>query len=990
MSITQLTNHQLRNQIRGALGNSDAKARYSTLATARRLLGSYDLSTFVSILCNTDLEDFYFGPPFPRDLSTIYRPIKRQAIDLDLEIQEQLFRLSHHKEKLLLAASYIGQINEALLRTELRSAGELLLTFIQTYGLSALIARKVLYLHFTAATLLETEMTEFQRTVTGPLLGHFIGARETSLYSQYINLLLDICDVSTDCFQVRHDHISVWRRNKSRQGEHELAGLLMQRILYPTNCSSILNSTNLLYFSSSTLIDLATDLSAISYCLGSTQNGYSKLNEDPILMEARSLFRPSQTALREFLGKRHREPSEQAAYRAGFAFSELRQFARWRQVLDVELRDRDKIAPTNERPCFAYFSSDLSIQHLCSDLESPMRTLQRFESRHAQSFLRTIAVLHRLRAGDKLTTLSASEIRLLLSQTTNFSKLLQEDELLELQRKSLHDDSPIIVFLAMVMLNEQSPSEDLAFDMRMTFQDIVEHSFNSDILTFLKWLYERTPNLCPPMVDLFDISFLERLYILNSSFSQVLETREAICRWAAVELKWPELASIADKLALDSKVRVIRGKIDDTRIFVDDLRYQQWASDRLAPLLRKFERVVAVSLPTLEDKTAVGASTSPESQTESAGGQFWFAYACEIAFGEFCHNNMFGIDSYLSRRVRHGTLAGTLVAPVQSKIAEYLEQWEGAISEMEVAALRDLFTRYRRHVERLRDELLHFKSSDKQHGWLVPGSTATVARGRLQGEYRRKMLDYVRKGYTTAELYPLFLEHCWNLLSGDLIRVQGELKNHYLSLVRPMLRREADAARRSYAWRPFLLELDRMSEELFSMVASWFVRSEGPSMTVKVEELVEVVVSEVRRYNPGYSGKVEIKRGKERSLIGIGYQTAYDILFICFSNIADYSDSKSTAVVEADFIEIEGQLGSAFSMAVTSKNKPGDTDSVVREQIEAALSKDYEGTAMVREGNSGLAKARTLMAAYGPGGTFRWAVNEGSCRIEIGMPVILL
>ena len=252
------------------------------------------------------------------------------------------------------------------------------------------------------------------------------------------------------------------------------------------------------------------------------------------------------------------------------------------------------------------------------------------------------------------------------------------------------------------------------------------------------------------------------------------------------------------------------------------------------------------------------------------------------------------------------------------------------------------------------------------------------------------MVEYVRGGHTTAELYPLFLEHCWSLLSGDLFRVQEELKNYYSSAVRPILRKEADASRRPDGWRPFLLELDRLSEELFSTVASWFVRSEGPSMTVKIEELVEVVVQEVRHYKPGYSGKVRVAQGRERSLIGIAYQTAYDILFICFTNIADYSDPEQIAVVETEFVEEGSRFGSVFRMSITSKNREQDTDDMVRERAESALAADLGSGAMVREGNSGLAKARTLMTAYGPGGTFQCEVGGGSCRVAIGMPIILV
>ena len=362
MNITQLTNHQLRNQIRGALANTNVKTRYSTLATARRLLHLKDVPTLVSIFSTTDLADFYFGPPFPDNLRTIFKPTLRQPIDLELEIEEQLFRLHHYQDKLLAAASAIGRINESLLRGDLASTGKLVDKFIEAYGLSAFMAKKVIYLHFTAATSLAADTSEFQRTVSGPLLGHFIGASESSLYSQYINLLLDICDPSTNCFQARSDHLSLWRRSQPDQHEHRLVDLLMQRILYPTHYSTILNPNHLLYFSSSTLLDLLTDLSAISYCLPSAATSRSKLLSHQTLMEARKLFRPTRSALQSFLLQRHSVSAEQAAYRAGFVFSELRPFARWRQVLDVELLARENILPATEQPCFSYFPSNLSLR----------------------------------------------------------------------------------------------------------------------------------------------------------------------------------------------------------------------------------------------------------------------------------------------------------------------------------------------------------------------------------------------------------------------------------------------------------------------------------------------------------------------------------------------------------------------------------------------------------------------------------------------------
>ena len=45
---------------------------------------------------------------------------------------------------------------------------------------------------------------------------------------------------------------------------------------------------------------------------------------------------------------------------------------------------------------------------------------------------------------------------------------------------------------------------------------------------------------------------------------------------------------------------------------------------------------------------------------------------------------------------------------------------------------------------------------------------------------------------------------------------------------------------------------------------------------------------------------------------------------------------------------------------------------------------------MVREGKSGLGKAKALIRAYSGGGSFSWGVEDGKCRIEICVPVIVV
>ena len=214
-----------------------------------------------------------------------------------------------------------------------------------------------------------------------------------------------------------------------------------------------------------------------------------------------------------------------------------------------------------------------------------------------------ICQIYKFNSFDHLHALLNVSLRSSPSETVGLSRLLDKAELMELRECSERDDADVIVFLAMVMLNDREPNEDIAFEMRMAFQKVVIQYHNSDIIRFLDWLHKRTASLCPVVVELCDITFLEKLYLINSTYEKVLSVRQDICRWTASTFGWKEYESIADRLALDSKVRRIREGIDETRIFVDVIRYKQWALDTLAPTLRKFERVVSVTSVTLAEES---------------------------------------------------------------------------------------------------------------------------------------------------------------------------------------------------------------------------------------------------------------------------------------------------------------------------------------------------------------------------------------------------
>ena len=438
----------------------------------------------------------------------------------------------------------------------------------------------------------------------------------------------------------------------------------------------------------------------------------------------------------------------------------------------------------------------------------------------------------------------------------------------------------------------------------------------------------------------------------------------------------------------DSKVRMIREGIDEARIFVDVLRYKQWALDALTPTLRKFERVVSVAPVTLEDSPRHVGIQSASREAPAASSDYWFYVASERAFSEFCHNKLFGIDSYLSRRIRHGTLAGTLIVPIQRKIADFQESDPNPLSTDDKKTVQ-IFETYKSIVARIRDELLHFKSEEKPMGLLMPNAGQTGTRASIQADFRNRLVQLFQDGYSAPDLCPFFLDHCWNLLTEDLSRIRNRLRKIFTSEIRPLLRSisddTSDIARRSMA-----ADLDQTAEGLFTDLLRWFGKSEGSAMTVSVKELVTVVVREVARYSPTYEQKYRFVRGGEESLSGLTYQTVYDLLVLFFTNIAQHADATAECELWSEFADPGGSELTMLNIGIVSKNLTSTSDHQVRVSISDALANDDHEESMVREGKSGLGKAMVLIREYSGEDGFSWEVDEGRCHIEFRVPVIVV
>jgi hypothetical protein len=108
--------------------------------------------------------------------------------------------------------------------------------------------------------------------------------------------------------------------------------------------------------------------------------------------------------------------------------------------------------------------------------------------------------------------------------------------------------------------------------------------------------------------------------------------------------------------------------------------------------------------------------------------EYLISQIAKDAFEQFCMNAEFGIESYLSRRIRHNTLDGVTMDTIDAVLRkpEYAAQMSSPSTRRVV---EPWMTTYKAIVDKLRRDYLQFKSPD-----LPPATVPMILpRIRLQG-----------------------------------------------------------------------------------------------------------------------------------------------------------------------------------------------------------------------------------------------------------------
>lgn len=604
--------------------------------------------------------------------------------------------------------------------------------------------------------------------------------------------------------------------------------------------------------------------------------------------------------------------------------------------------------PYERRLLSDYFSSVRSIRELGGNEKTPKLCLHQYSASEACHFQNSTALIYFLELSDGDIGGAENDFVKLMSRTMAIGTICPQQYIESIKEKS---NSPELKIVAIALSHIKQRTQIKEHELRSILQEAATSKFCGNYTRLLEHIYDISISVAEHLVLTSDETFLSKLFQIMPNPNAAIQERANILEWYGAKTGDTTILDRAKNLRIDVQINKERGTIDDSRIYVDPVKFTQWINnqviDRFAVLLDSLPKPVEPHLiPVAWDKVKTGIDPY-----EQLGSLILECYE------EFCSNKVYGIASYLGRRIRHGTLKGTGYNDVaalhkQSRFAILFESFE----------LNDTYTKwlenYAKALDELRDKYLYIKNKNKPDG-LIHLDFRTNPKKLAATHLMYEILKSFAATKNCVEIPYIIMDYCWRIIGEDLSSIRKlvmEKKSRYgvfrfsKSLANQCKQRDL---------QQFCQELNSAAAERFRTIELWFQKPSIASPSADITLLFKAVVSEIRSQFPGFHPKVIVDE-HGFMLDGGAYHVIYDALFILIYNVAENGDpaSELKMILNLRSIGTKKQV----DIDIYSQISRHESMDYVKNSIISALKEDCED-AMVIEGRSGIKKLRGMEQA---------------------------
>lgn len=417
--------------------------------------------------------------------------------------------------------------------------------------------------------------------------------------------------------------------------------------------------------------------------------------------------------------------------------------------------------------------------------------------------------------------------------------------------------------------------------------------------------------------------------------------------------------------------------IDENRLFVNDSAITRWAEkELLAPFERCRKLLMDGGGVALNEDLIRRYLINPSVENLVNALPATAANEANAALLDLVHrlHERFitdpadGLESYLSLRIRHGTLRGTILGPLEQagllitgtfSESAFESRWRGSSEVLDPSAevineLRAFSREIGDTVKRLIDERVQVHSKAKPSGVFKVHLDATAVRA-LVASFKSELS------------FPEFIYTCYQVFWMALQVPRAEIAEYISSGTKGELQRSFDAVitRLDGARMPALVTALRLAatqtQQQCDVASRWFTnQSDHVDQHYPLDVAIEIAGKATKNIYHGFPAKLELMQPKEdgMSLTSRGLAVLYDCLFVAFENAWKHSglgEKLGVIAISLDFDRDASVLNVSIGSALSESRAEELTPSVVAE-LRASFMGPVPGDAVAKEGGSGFAK----------------------------------
>lgn len=478
-----------------------------------------------------------------------------------------------------------------------------------------------------------------------------------------------------------------------------------------------------------------------------------------------------------------------------------------------------------------------------------------------------------------------------LEITVNVAELTTPEEI-----EALGDGLPSVSkhfdnYVIKTLLDDALDTDQSGFEVRMAAEDLILEEYDGDIISFVENTHVQYPRIAEHFVEKSSELFLSQLFELLETPNEVAEAKAQLLEWQhAIDPEANSLIpSLVKSIRFSSKLQRLKNEVADRRLFVDPDRYSLYLRESVLPMLQRSSDGAMLVIQQAE----VNKLKNPVKVIENPSLRF--ANLLDSAFSEFYTNRHFGLDSYIGRRIRHGTLSLTIESPIVARVNKFIEEYKDTDSKV-VSYLNEWLDSYRTIVSDLVNEFLHVKSTTKPDGIFNPSLLGRDV--TLWFLTMKSIHEHVETGVRDTSLVPVIINWFWRVAETDIASATKLLSSLKQKSVMQNTVWCSDHLKPEF--EKLITAINSEIDAKFAVVAGWLKKPPSSTIEADIDDVFDVVVDDIKDLFPDYRPEIERNTTDPLQLIGFGFTYIYDILFALIGNAAKHGKRNGKLVFRVE------------------------------------------------------------------------------------------